>query len=61
MVKPNWLEEIRKQEDDMDKQTNWQVSDGVRYCDKGAHKQRSIYHQPRHIKHWKKQWRRVLA
>jgi hypothetical protein len=24
------------------------------YCDKGDHKQRSIYHQPQHLDHFKK-------
>lgn len=28
--------------------------DTVPYCDKGGHKERSIFHQPNHEKHWKK-------
>lgn len=28
------------------------------YCDKGGHKERSIYHAPQHAKHWAKEQRR---
>jgi hypothetical protein len=24
------------------------------YCDKGDHRERSIYHSPQHLEHWKK-------
>ena len=28
--------------------------DTVPYCDKGNHKESSLYHAPQHRKHWKK-------
>ena len=28
--------------------------DNLIYCDKGGHKERSIYHAPQHLEHWRK-------
>lgn len=33
----------------------YQVRDTVPYCDKGSHRESSLYHAPQHRDHWKKE------
>ena len=56
---PKWIK-LSKRDQEMAEQfggtdtNDYLSSDNLPYCDKGGHKESSIFNQPNHVNHWRK-------